>query len=129
MTTGMQIFLIIGSVLTCAYMLNRIRKSQMRTENALFWFFFSFVLVLLGVFPGIADWFASLLGFQSTVNMVFLVIIFLLVIRVFLQDQKAAKMESKMSALMQTYAIDRKEDKDREGGSAPAPEKEQEAGK
>lgn len=114
MTIGLRLFLIIGSVLTCAYVLRKIRKSKMRTENSLFWFFLSFILVLLGIFPGIAEWFAGLLGVQSTVNLVYLVIIFLLLIKVFLQDQKTAKLESKMTYLTQTYAIDRKEDQEQE---------------
>lgn len=114
MTTGMRIFLIAGSLLSSIYVLYKIRKSRMKTENSIFWIFFSFILVLLGVFPGIADWFAGLLGVQSTVNLVFLVIIFLLVIKIFLQDQKAAKTESRIVHLIQTYAIDRKEDKENE---------------
>ena len=84
----------------------------MKTENSVFWIFFSLVLVLLGLFPGIADWFAKQLGVQSTVNLVFLVVIFLLVIKVFLQDQKAAKTESRLIHMVQTYAIDRKEEED-----------------
>ena len=112
MTTAMRIFLIAGSLLSCAYVLLKIRKSRMRTEDSLFWIFFSVVLVLLGVFPGIADWFAGLLGVMSTVNLVFLVIIFLLVIKVFLQDQKAAKTEEKLADLARAWAIDRKERED-----------------
>lgn len=107
MTTGMRLFLIIGSVLSCGYVLRKIRKSKMKTENSLFWLFFSFILVLLGIFPGIADWFAGLLGVQSTVNLVYLVIIFLLVIKIFLQDQKEAQTEARITWLTQTYAIDR----------------------
>ena len=109
MTTGMRIFLIVGSVLTCAYVLSKIRKSRMKMENSLFWIFFSFILVLLGIFPGIAEWFAKLLGVMSTVNLVYLVIIFLLLIKIFLQDQKAAQTEAKLVHMAQTYAIDRKE--------------------
>ena len=115
MTTGMRVFLIIGSVLSCAYVLRKIRKSKMKTENSLFWIFFSGILVLLGVFPRIADWFAGLLGVQSTVNLVYLVIIFLLVIKVFLQDQKTAQTEAKMTYLTQTYAIDRDGEETDEG--------------
>lgn len=112
MTTGMRVFLIVGSVLTCTYVLIKIRNSKMKTENSLFWISFSAVLVLLGVFPGIAEWFAGLLGVQSTVNLVFLVIIFLLLIKAFLQDQKAAQTEVKLVHLVQRYAIERKEEND-----------------
>ena len=117
MTIGLRIFLIAGSVLSCAYVLSRIRRSKMRTENSLFWIFFSLILVLMGLFPGIPEWFAGLLGVQSTVNLVYLVIIFLLVIKVFLQDQKAARTESQVTHLVQNYAMDRKkrEDRDRAG--------------
>ncbi len=113
MSTGMRIFLIVGSVLSCTYVLRKIRKSRMKTEDSLFWIFFSFVLVLLGIFPGIADWFAGLLGVQSTVNLVYLVIIFLLIIKVFLQDQKAAKTESQVINLAQRYAIDQEKQEEK----------------
>ena len=68
----------------------------------------------MGVFPGIAVFFAGLLGVQSPVNLVYLVIIFLLVVKVFLQDQDNARTESKLVYLTQTYAIDQKE-KNEEG--------------
>ncbi len=110
MTTGMRIFLIVGSVLSCVYVLRRIRKSKMRTEDSIFWLFFSVILVLLGIFPGIAGWLAGLLGVQSTVNLVYLIIIFLLLIRVFVQDQKVARTEAQLVHLIQTYAIERKEE-------------------
>ena len=112
MTTGMRIFLIAGSVLSCVYVLSKIRKSKMRMENSIFWIFFSVILVVLGIFPCIAEWFAGLLGVQSTVNLVYLIIIFLLLIKVFLQDQKAAKTEAQLVYLTQTYAIDHKEETD-----------------
>ena len=50
--------------------------------------------------------------FLFTLLGVYLIIIFLLVIKVFMQDQKAAKTEAQLVYLTQTYAIDRKEDKD-----------------
>ena len=48
MTTAMRILLIAGSVLTALYVLVRIRRNKMQTENSLFWIFFSLVLVILG---------------------------------------------------------------------------------
>ena len=106
MTTAMRVMLIAGSVLTALYVLVRIRRNKMQTENSLFWIFFSLILVILGIFPQVAHWFAGLLGFISTVNLVYLVIIFLLVVKVFLQDQRLAKTEAQLTRLAQTYAID-----------------------
>ena len=113
MTTGLRIFLITGSLLSCVYMLRKIRKSRMKAEDSIFWIFFSVILVALGVFPGIAIWFAGLLGVQSPVNLVFLVIVFLLLIRVFMQDQKLAKTEAQITQLAQRYAIDREKEADK----------------
>jgi len=79
-------------------------------ESSLFWLFFSFVMVLLGVFPGIAESFASLLGVQSPANLVFLIVIFLFAIKIFLQDQKLARTEANLTHLAQKYAIHRKEE-------------------
>ena len=106
MTTAMRIMLIAGSVLTGLYVLVRIRRNRMQTENSLFWIFFSLILVLLGIFPEIAYFFARLLGVISTVNLVYLVIIFLLVVKVFLQDQRLAKTEEQMKKMAQRYAMD-----------------------
>ena len=107
MPLGLGIFLIIGSVLTAVYVLGRIRKSKMSMESSVFWILFSLVLVVLGIFPDIAVWFASLLQVQSTVNLVYLVIIFLLLVKVFVQDQRIARLEGQTTRLTQNFALDK----------------------
>lgn len=116
MTTGLRIFLILGSVLTGFYVLRKIRRSRMKTENALFWIFFSLILVLLGIFPGIAGWCAGLLGVQSTVNLVYLVVIFLLVLKIFFQDQRLSRTEAQINRMAQSYAIDHETETEQEEG-------------
>ena len=111
LSLSLRFCLIIGACISCVYVLHKIRNSKMRTENSLFWFLFSFVLVVLGVFPGIAIQFAGVLGVQSPVNLVFLIVIFLLVIKSFIQDQKYAQLESKLKYIAQRYAIDQRESK------------------
>ena len=54
MSWAMRVLLIIGSVFTAVYVIKKIRRSKMRTEDSVFWLLFSLILVLLGVFPGIA---------------------------------------------------------------------------
>ena len=105
MPFGLSVFLIIGSLLAAAYVLRRIRKSRMSMESSIFWIVFSVVLVLLGVLPDIAVWFAETLGVQSPVNLVYLVIIALLLARVFVQDQRVSRLETQMTRLTQTYAL------------------------
>ena len=47
MSTAMRILLIMGSLLTAMYVLQRVRKSRMRTEDSVFWLVFSLILVLI----------------------------------------------------------------------------------
>lgn len=115
MPLGLRLFLIAGSLLTAVYVLSKIRKNRMSMETSIFWILFSLVLVLLGIFPDIAGWFAGLLGVQSTVNLVYLVIIFLLLVKVFIQDQREARLERQMARLVQTVALER----ERQGQSPP----------
>ena len=105
MPWGLRGMLIAGSVLAAAYVLRKIRRNKMSMESSVFWILFSCVLVMLGIFPGIAEWFARLLGIQSTVNLVYLVVIFLLLVKVFLQDQRIAKLEHQTAGLAQRFAI------------------------
>lgn len=105
MSFSLRFFLILGSVITCFYVLHRIRISKMRTEDSLFWLLFSLILVILGVFPGVAILFAGWIGVQSTANLVYLVIIFMLIVRVFLQDQKIAKLQMQNVEIIQYIAL------------------------
>lgn len=110
MSWGLRILLIVGPILTGGWILIKIRKNRLRMENSLFWILFSALLLLLGVFPGIAEGAAGLLGVQSPVNLVYLTIIFLLLVRVFLQDLKTDRLQEKLTDLIQRYGIDRAEE-------------------
>ena len=105
MSWGLRLVLIVGSVFAAVYVLRKIRRNKMSMESSVFWILFSGVLVLLGIFPGIAEWFARLIGVQSTVNLVYLVVIALLLIKVFLQDQRIARLEHQVTGLAQRIAI------------------------
>ena len=111
MSWAMRVLLIIGSVITAFYVLKKIRRSRMRTEDSLFWLFFALILVILGVFPGIAIGVYEWIGVQSPANLVFLVVIFLLIVRVFMMDQQLSKLRQQVTNTVQRVAIDELEEK------------------
>ncbi len=111
MSWAMRVLLIIGSVITAFYVLKKIRRSRMRTEDSLFWLFFALILVILGVFPGIAIGVSEWIGVQSPANLVFLVVIFLLIVRVFMMDQQLSKLRQQVTNTVQRVAIDELEEK------------------
>lgn len=106
MSLTLRILLIIGSVLTCVYVLSRVRKSRMKAEDSIFWLLFSLLLVLLGAFPGIVTNLADLIGIQSPINLLYLIILFLLILKIFRQDQRIARQQARITALTQRYALD-----------------------
>ena len=119
MSLTLRILLIIGSVLTCVYVLSRVRKSRMKAEDSIFWLLFSLLLVLLGAFPGIVTGLADLIGIQSPINLLYLIILFLLILKIFRQDQRIARQQARITALTQRYALDEleREENDEENPS------------
>jgi hypothetical protein len=101
--------LIAGSVITFLFVMKLIRKSTVRIEDTLFWIVFSFVLILLSIFPKSLYNIAYALGFQSPINLIYLVIIFILIVNQFLMTLKISRLTIKQKELVQTLAITAKE--------------------
>ena len=111
MSIYIRILLIIGAGLVLLFMLKKIRQSKLKIEYVIFWFCFSSVLLLMGIFSKIVSKISAILGFQSPVNMVFLIVIFIL-IKLFFNTIQISALENKVDSLAQQIAIDRKMDHD-----------------
>ena len=108
MSTMMRILLIAGSLLTAVYVLRRVRKSRLRTEDSVFWLFFSLILVLMGLLPDLVTRLASWMGVLSAANLVFLIVIFFLMIKLFLMDQRIAALQRQVTETVQAVALQEK---------------------
>ncbi len=106
MTTVLRVVLILMSVLVLVVMLRKIRQSKARIEDSMFWVFFALLLVLLSVFPQIATWLSDLVGTMSTSNFIFLLMIFLLLVKSFSMSMRVSQLETKLKELTQKIAID-----------------------
>lgn len=106
MSWVLRVVLILASLGTTFLMIKRIRQSKLQIEDSIFWIVFSLLLIILSVFPGLADLLANALGIYSTVNFVFLFFIFILLIKQFLLTIKLSQMETKMRGLAQKLAIE-----------------------
>ena len=95
-----------------AFMLKKIRQSKLKIEYIIFWLVFSTLLVFMGIFPQVVSWISRTLGFQAPINLVFLLIIFVLILKLFYNTLQISALESKVDNLAQQIAIDRKLDKD-----------------
>jgi len=105
MTVMLRIVLIVMSIFNCVWVLLRIRKAQVKIEDTVFWILFSGLLILLSLFPEIAEIGARTLGIQSQVNFLFLTILYVLIVKIFRMTVRISILESKLAKLVQEYAI------------------------
>lgn len=109
MSAVLRIILIVASLGTCIYISRKLKKAQVDTHDTIFWLLFSLILIIISLFPEVADWIAVRMGIYSTVNMVFLIIIFALLLRVFQLTLKTSRMEHRINILVEEIAIREKE--------------------
>ncbi len=113
MALSLRVFLIVAALLTLVFVLRKIRKSQIKTADAIFWFFFVLCLAVLAVFPQIAFWCADLLGVESPANFIFLCIVAILLMKEFSASLEIAKLKAKLSQLVQDEALSENERRSR----------------
>ncbi len=105
MSDYMRIFVLIGTVVFVFYILLRIQKLKIKMEDAIFWIFFMLFVAVLGTVPQVAYWLSSVLGIQSPVNLVYLLIIGLLVEKMFTLSVTLSMLEEKVTILSAEIAI------------------------
>ena len=102
---GFRLMLVAGSLATLIFVLTRIRRAKIQIEDSIFWFAFSGLLLVLSIFPELAFYTARALGFQAPINVVYLAIIFLLIIKLFFMTLRISQMDSKLKVLAQKVAL------------------------
>ena len=112
MSIVLRICLIVVSILTMIFMVRKIKQSKLEIEYSLFWIAFSFLLIIFSVFPKIVIRLSDLLGFVSPSNLVFVIIIFLLLMKVFMLTIELSQFQNKVKALIQHLAILEEESED-----------------
>lgn len=106
MSYYLRLLILFASIITLFYVLRKIRKAQIQIADSLFWIFLSLVFVIMGAFPQVVYWLTRLMGFQAPVNLIFLVMIFILLLKVFSSSIKISQLENKLDSLVQETAID-----------------------
>lgn len=108
MTIGLRIILFIGAVFTTYYFAKQVRNGKVEIQYSLFWIIFSLVLVIISVFPNIIIFTARIIGVQSPANLLFLIIIFVLLLKEFNTTLKLSKLEEQLTHLIQKIALEEK---------------------
>ena len=109
MSIQIRVILILISGLTMYYIIKKIRESKLELEQSLFWIGFSTLTILMSIFPKCVYWLTDMLQIQSPVNFVFLLIIFILIIKSFLLTLQLSRLENRFKTLVQEIALKEKE--------------------
>lgn len=118
MPLSQRIFLILGSVATLLYFISKIRKSKIKINHSIFWMVFGMVLLALALVPDGIFWVSDLLGFQSPSNLIYLIVIFLLVVKLFTTTMRLSKLSEQVAALAQELALRQLQEQDRADSEA-----------
>ena len=105
MTPVFRIILIAASLLTLVSIVRKVRHAKVKIENSIFWIGFALMLLVLSVFPVLAELVADLLGIYSVVNFIFLFVIFVLMVHQFADSIKISQLEHKVHELVQEIAV------------------------
>ncbi len=103
-----RLLLILASLFTTLYILKRIRNAKLQIEYAIFWLLFAGILLVISIFPNLMIMLTRAIGMQSPINCVFLVVIFTLMLKLFMQTIEHSQLEDKLKQLTQRLAIEEK---------------------
>lgn len=109
----LQLFMIAISVVVFLAIVHYIRKSRLTTQMAVIWILWSMGLIIISIFPQIIYSLVKLLGIATTMNGVFIIMIFIVYCLVFFLYLKISILETKLNALVQDQAIRNKENAER----------------
>lgn len=108
MSFYLRIVLIFVSFVSFLFIIRNIRKSKVKLDSCFFWILFSIFMLILSIFPQLAEYGAKLIGIVSPVNFVLLIIIFLLLYKAFTLTIQLSRLQGKVEELTQNLALKEK---------------------
>ena len=105
MSNSLRTILLIAAALSACWILYQIRRLKIKLEHAIYWIVFAVLLAVLGIFPEVTYWLTGKLGMLSPANLIFLVIIFLLLLKVFTLSMLTSQLEDKITILSAEVAL------------------------
>lgn len=105
MSDTLRVLLFFAALVTVGWILYKIRKLQVKMQDAIFWIVFAGILLIMGIFPQVCYWLTGVLGIMSPANLIFLVVIFLLIEKIFTLSIIVSQLEEKISVLSAEIAL------------------------
>ena len=101
----LQIVLIIVAIIVFAFVVHSAVKAKMDARAAVLWISWALGILLIGIFPGITQFGAKLIGIQYAANFVFLLMIFFLFLFTYNIYVEMSKMKKEIKQLNYKIAV------------------------
>lgn len=108
MTTSLRVVILLVALFNMFLVVKDIRKGKIQIEYSVFWVIFSFLLVVIAIFPQICYWASELLGIQSPSNFVFAFMLIVLLLRNFTLSKEVSQLNVKITELAQSITLSEK---------------------
>lgn len=96
---------ILAALFTLAVVIEMLRRRSLRERHAVWWLVAGLLALLIGVFPGILEWAAALVGIDAPTNLVFFVSIAILVLVCIQHSAELTALESKTRTLAEEATL------------------------
>lgn len=106
MGIGVRLLLILGAILMMVFVLFKIRRSQLLTSDAIFWFLLSAFFVLIAIFPQIMVVVSKWIGVNSPANLVFVLIIGIVLLKSLFTTVQITQLKTKLEESVQMEALE-----------------------
>lgn len=113
MSITLRIILIVSSIIAFLFCVIKIKKSELKIEDSIIWLLGSILLIFMSVFSNVVAWISYKLGFESTVNFVWMCAIGFLLVELFLYNIRITVLNEKVKNLNHYIALEKnKENKE-----------------
>ncbi|WP_394551216.1 DUF2304 domain-containing protein [Agromyces sp. MMS24-JH15] len=105
MSTTAYLFGVLAAIVTIAVVVQMLRHRRLRERHAVWWLGGGLLALVVGLFPGVLDWAASLIGVTAPSNLVFFVSIALLVLVCIQHSAELTRQETQIRTLAEDVAL------------------------
>lgn len=112
MSITLRFILIIGSIISFLFCINKIKTSRLKVENSVIWMIGSIILILMSIFSNVVTWISNKLGFVASSNFVFFIMIVFLLLQLFIDNIRISELNEKIKKMDHYIALKEKKDKE-----------------